>query len=158
MSEGNVIQAYRQAPWRKQLQVIGLFSLALVFAALVAGIYLNVTARGATIGRRIQIMQEDILESRQRIADMETQLALMTSSSEMEKRAEALGFRPTGPDDLIYIEVEGYPGRSPVVMAPPPGPITATSQDLPPEFTQSLIDWVRKLSLQTPVILSGIRP
>ncbi len=39
-------QAYSQAPWRKQLQLIGIFLVVLVFFALVAGIYLSVTARG----------------------------------------------------------------------------------------------------------------
>ena len=53
-------QAYSQAPWRKQLQIIGLFSLILVFGALVAGIYLNVSARAATAGRDIQSKQEEI--------------------------------------------------------------------------------------------------
>ncbi len=34
-------QAYSQAPWRKQLQILGLFLLVVVLAALVAGIYLK---------------------------------------------------------------------------------------------------------------------
>ena len=37
----NLAQSYSQAPWRKQLQLIGLFSLFLVSVALVAGIYLS---------------------------------------------------------------------------------------------------------------------
>ena len=50
-------QAYTQAPWRKQLHMIGTILLALVSAAIVAGIYLNVTARAAAEGREIQDMQ-----------------------------------------------------------------------------------------------------
>ena len=50
-------QAYSQAPWRSQTQIIVVFMLAVVAAALVAFIYLNTTAQAATIGRQIQEMQ-----------------------------------------------------------------------------------------------------
>ena len=56
----NLTQAYSQAPWRKQLKFIGLFLLLVVFVALIAGIYLDVTARAATIGREILIMKNEI--------------------------------------------------------------------------------------------------
>jgi hypothetical protein len=46
----SLTQAYSQAPWRKQMQIIGLFLLVLVLTALV-GIYLSVTARAAAVGR-----------------------------------------------------------------------------------------------------------
>ena len=50
-------QAYSQAPWRKQMYMIGVILLVLVSAAIIAGIYLNVTARAAAVGRQIQEMQ-----------------------------------------------------------------------------------------------------
>ena len=44
-----------QAPWRaamrQQMQLLGGVLLVLVTAAIVAGIYLNVTTRAATVGR-----------------------------------------------------------------------------------------------------------
>ena len=70
MANENIVQAYRQSPWRIQLQVVGLFLLLLVMIALVAGIYLNVTARAATIGRRIQEMQFEIQVNQRLNADL----------------------------------------------------------------------------------------
>ncbi len=146
MNHQSLIQAYRQAPWRLQMQFIGLFCLGLVLMALVAGIYLNVTARAATIGRQIQGLQAEILSNQRFNSDLETQLALLTSHSEMEARAEDLGFRPADASEIVYLVVPGYPGRLPAVLAPPPGPVTASMASLPPEFTESLIDWIRQLS------------
>jgi cell division protein FtsL len=54
---------------------IGLFLLVVIFAALVAGIYLDVTARTATIGREIQVMEEEIEALKLVNADLESRLA-----------------------------------------------------------------------------------
>jgi hypothetical protein len=55
--------------------VIVLSLLFVVFATLVAGVYLSVTARAATIGREILFMQADIDELELVNADLATQLA-----------------------------------------------------------------------------------
>src|SRR4030042_2744041 len=90
-------QAYYQAPWRKQLQYIVFFLVILVMGAVVAGIYLNVTARAVTVGQEIQVMQNQIDELKRAIADKETNLAFLASTSVMEQRASELGFRPVEP-------------------------------------------------------------
>jgi predicted nucleic acid-binding Zn ribbon protein len=41
MKTKNIIQAYRQAPWRMQLQWIGIFLLILVSISAIAGVYLS---------------------------------------------------------------------------------------------------------------------
>ncbi|MFQ5616293.1 MAG: hypothetical protein ACE5GO_07520 [Anaerolineales bacterium] len=142
------IHAYRQAPWRVQLQMTGLFLLSLVMIGLVAGIYLNVTARASTIGREIQEMQNGILILQRANSDLETQLAQLTSASTMERRARDLGFRPVNPGEALYLMVPGYTGRQAVVLAPPPGPAVSSSPGLPPEFTQTLFDWLKEFALQ----------
>jgi cell division protein FtsL len=135
-------QAYSQAPWRKQLQIIGLFLLGLVFTALVAGIYLNVTARAATIGREIFTMQGKIEDLQMANADLQTRLADITAASQMEKRARDMGFNSIEMDQSMYIVVPGYTGRPRAVLAPPPGPTRAISATLPPDYTESLFDWL----------------
>lgn len=137
-----LIHAYKNAPWRVQLQLIGGFSLVVVVAALVAGVYLNVTARSATIGREIQRMEAVILELQRDNADLENQLGILTSIRTMQQRAEDLGFQPVNPSEVLYITMSGYTGRQPVSLAPPPGPVTATTSSLPPEYTQTLFDWL----------------
>ena len=141
-------QAYQQAPWRGQVQVIGLFLVVLVFAAVVAAIYLNVTSRTATMGREIQMMQAKIEKNQQINFDLQARLAQITSSAEMEKRARALGFVPVKKDEIIYLRVQGYSGRGQAVLAPPPGPLAAGAPVLPSAFTKSLFDWLKeKISL-----------
>ena len=81
----SLTQAYSQAPWRKQLAMIVLFLLMVLFVALVAGIYLDVTARTATIGREVQIMQREIESLKLVNADLNSQLAVLVSSGVMER-------------------------------------------------------------------------
>lgn len=137
-------QAYSQAPWRKQLKYIVLFLVLVVFAALIAGIYLDVTARAATMGREILIMDSDIANLHLDIADLETQLAIVTSASEMEERARRLGFQPVEMDQAMYVIVPGYIPPEQVTIAPPSSPVRTIAATLPPDFTESLFDWLRR--------------
>jgi len=50
----NIVHAYRQAPWRLQRQWLGTFLLAVLGIAMVASLYLDVTAQAAISGREIQ--------------------------------------------------------------------------------------------------------
>lgn len=140
------LHAYKNAPWRTQLQLIGGFSLVVVLVALVAGVYLNVTARAATIGREIQGMEVTILELQRDNADLENQLGMLTSIRTMQQRAEDLGFQPVNPAEVMYVTVPGYTGRQAATLAPPPGPVTASASSLPPEYTQSLFDWLLEVT------------
>ena len=138
----NITQAYSQAPWRKQLQWIGLFMLGLILIAMVAGIYLSVSAQASTAGREIQIMYAEMEEIRRNIEDMESQIAFLTSNSEMETRAEELGFTQVSSEEIFYILVPGYSKPDQVEIAGSPGvphPVVLTVAE---EYTQSLVDWL----------------
>lgn len=138
----NITQAYSQAPWRKQLQWIGLFMLALIIVAMVAGIYLSVSAQASTAGREIQIMYAEMEDIRRNIEDMESQIAYLVSNSEMEKRAEELGFLPVESDEIFYILVPGYIKPDQANLAEPPGLTLPAIPTISPEYTQSLVDWL----------------
>jgi hypothetical protein len=154
-----ITQAYSLTPWRKQLQVIGLFLMVLVVLALIAGVYLNVNARAATIGRQIQNYHIAIEELEFLIADQQSQLAFLTSASEMEKRALALGFRRATSEEILYIKVEGYRGRSPAVMASESvSYVTARPSVVSPAFTQSLLDWVAQEISLAPFVFEKVQP
>jgi cell division protein FtsL len=139
-------QAYSQAPWRKQLQILGLFLLVVVLAALVAGIYLNVTARAATIGREILWMQSRIEDLQLENSDLETRLAMVNSAAVMEQRALAMGFQPLERDAVTYIVVPGYVSRQQAVIAPPPKPVVVVA-NLPADYTESLFVWLEERAL-----------
>ena len=141
----HMTQAYSQAPWRKQLQLIGLFLLILIVGALVAGIYLNVSARAAIVGRTIQGMRAEIERVKRENADLETRRAFITSNEEMERRAQDLGFRPLEEgEQVLYIIVPGYTGRQSARKVSLAGPTMPVKPLLPLDYTQSLLDWLRE--------------
>jgi cell division protein FtsL len=137
----SLTQAYSQAPWRKQLAMIVLFLLMVVFVALIAGIYLDVTARTATIGREVQIMQREIESLKLVNADLDSQLAVLVSSGVMERRARDLGFERVQRDQITYVLVPGYQPRQQPRLAPPPATVKTVAAALPSIFTESLFDF-----------------
>ena len=135
-----IIHAYRQAPWRVQRQWIGAFLLVVVGVAMIAALYLDVTARAAVAGREIQEMRVQITTVQRENADLETQLADLTSTVVMQKRAEALGYRPVQPGELDYVAVPGFTLPEPPILLAADDNVPI-AQTLPEEYTQSLLEW-----------------
>jgi hypothetical protein len=140
------IQAYQQAPWRRQMQVIGFIAAGLVAVSLVGALYLNITARAATAGRQVQNLQRSVADLEQKIEDLETQLAFITSVESMQQRAGDLGFSPVSPNAITYLNVPEYQGRpSGALLAPRAGSSFSAAARLPAEYTESLFDWAGSL-------------
>jgi cell division protein FtsL len=141
MQAAQIIHAYKQAPWRVQRQYVGVFLLFVIGASMIAALYLSVTARAAVAGRGIQELRLEIAAVQRANADLEIQLADLTSTAVMEQRALQLGYRPVKPGELEYMAVPGFAAPEPAILlaaqdAAQPEPI------LPPEYTQSLIEWL----------------
>jgi hypothetical protein len=151
-------QAYSQAPWRRQIQILGLFLLVVVFIALVASIYLNLSARSSAIGREIQKKQVEILLEKRRIAHMKGQLGLLYASEQMEQRARGLGFQEIDPEETFYVVAPGYMGRQTAVIAPAYTPNLVSAPDLPAEYTESLFAWLQRQFNQKIFPLFKVRP
>jgi cell division protein FtsL len=154
----DISQVYSSAPWRKQLQMIGLFALILVFVVLIAGVFLNVSARAATVGREIQSMQDDIAILDLEIEDMESQLAQILSANEMESRAYSLGFEPVGTNQILYITVPGYVERQPATLAPYSARAIVSAPVVPREYTESLFEWFQKKIMRLSIKLVEVQP
>jgi len=135
-----IIHAYRQAPWRVQRQWVGVFLLFVIGAAMIAALYLDVTARAAIAGREIQETRFEITTIQRSNADLETQLAKLTSTEEMQRRAVALGYRPVQPGELDYVAVPGFVAPEPAILMAAED-VTVPDQTLPSEYSQSLIEW-----------------
>jgi len=135
--------AYSQAPWRIQRQWISVFLLIVLGFAMIATLYLMVTSQAAIVGREIQDLRLEIINTGHTNADLQTELARLTSKNEMERQAFALGFRPVEPEEVEYLYVPGY-----VVLATAPE-LQPSTPNIPPEYTQSLLDWLGE-RLQTP--------
>ena len=171
----HLTHAYSQAPWRKQLYMIGVILLVLVCVSLVAGIYLNVTARAAAVGREIQEMQVRVYgyhyltggvgdsyvpieELEQNIANLTSQLAYITSIQVMEDRVKDLHLEPISQDHVLYLEVPGYQDRQTTSLAPPPEPMVVNAATLDPAFKESLLDWVTDQVRKTARLFSEATP
>jgi hypothetical protein len=73
-------------------------------------------------------------------ADLETQLADLTSTAAMERRARDLGYRPVLPGELDYVAVPGFVMPEPAILL---AAVDADPQKnaLPAEYSESLLEW-----------------
>ncbi len=151
-----VVHAYRQAPWRIQRQWIGTFMLVVLGLAMVASLYLDVTAQAALSGRTIQDLSYEINAGQQTNADIQTQLSELTSTHVMEQRAIALGFQPVNANQIQYVVVPGYSEPKPAILAAAPE-LKPSAPSILPEYTESLIDWFnQRLSPPPTTSMTGI--
>ena len=149
------VHAYKIAPWRVQRQWIGNALLVVVGFAMVAALYLYVTARAAIAGREIQALTASMRASQHASADLQTRLAALTSTSVMEERALALGFEPIKPGMVEYIVVSGYMPPQPMILSNglQPG---LRAPSIPPEYNQSLLDWIGE-QVHSPYARGGLQ-
>jgi cell division protein FtsL len=140
MQATQIIHAYKQAPWRVQRQYVGAFLLIVISASMIAALYLSVTARAAIAGRGIQELRIEITSIQRANADLETQLADLTSTFVMQQRALELGYRPVKPGELDYIAVPGFVAPEPAILLAAED-VTPHEQIVPAAYTQSLIEW-----------------
>jgi hypothetical protein len=135
-------QAYKQAPWRRQIQSIGLSLLPVVSIAILISLYLIISAQAAAAGLEIMNLhfeEEDVLRD---IANLRTELAWVTSYTKMHKRAEKLGFEPAEEAKVHFMTIPGYRGQNPALIAPPPGDDAKSIHFINEAYNQSLSTWV----------------
>lgn len=134
----SLIQAYRQAPWRKQIQGVSVVLVLLVGFALVSGLYLSVSAQSTAAGMNVQNLEDKRDSLKRDIADKENTLALNTSAGQMRQRAIAMGFQ--GPESATtdYLVVKDYSGRPTQLSSPFSGISTPAQTILRSEYTLSL--------------------
>ncbi len=139
-----LVQAYRQAPWRVQLQRLGYFALAIIMVLLVAALYLNISAQAATAGLDFQGLEFQRQSIQRQIADLDATLAQVTSEESMLARAEALGFKPIASNQAVYVVVPGYIGRQGAALAPVPDSNMLAEPIIKPSYTQSLWEFLNQ--------------
>jgi len=139
----HIVHAYKIAPWRVQRQWIGNALLVVVALAMIATLYLDVTSQAAIAGREIQDLTASITASQQSSADLQTQLASLTSVQVMEQRALEIGFRPMKPQEAEYLIVPGYSVLEPKILSSAPV-LQLSKLTIPPEYNESLLVWLDK--------------
>jgi len=148
--KNRILQAYKQAPWRVQLQWIGLFLLALVLAAAITAVYLNISAQAATAGRMVQFKERDIDEINNEIAELTADVAAAHSTESLKQRAEAMGFSLMNSNEAVYLEIPGYDPNPDLVLAPPRANIISESPMIRSSYKSSLWDWFIDQIWKTP--------
>ena len=139
----HIVHAYKIAPWRIQRQWIGNTLLVVVALAMIATLYLDVTSQAAIAGREIQDLTASITASQQASADLQTQLASLTSVQVMEQRALEIGYRPMKPQEAEYLVVPGYSVLEPQILSSAPV-LQLSKLTIPPEYNESLLVWLDK--------------
>lgn len=153
----HLTHAYRQAPWRVQRQWAGAFLLGVLALAMISALYLDVTAQAAILGREIQSLRAHTTETEHANADLQTRLAALSSAESMEQRALALGFRPAKAGEMHYLVVPGYSRPTGVSLANTNPTVSVPST--PPEYTQSLLEWVAEyLQPSASGVAGGVLP
>jgi len=148
--------AYKQAPWRRQLQTIGLFLLPVITITLAISLYLIISAQAAAAGLEIMEMHYQEEEILRHITNQRTQLAWTTSYSQMIKRAEKMGLEKAPPESFHFLVISGYQEPSPVLLAEPPGSYTDRLPIINEYYQQSLWDWILEtLMIRTSNIEGG---
>ena len=134
-------QAYKQAPWRRQIQSIGLSLLPVVAIAAIISLYIIISAQAATAGLQIMNLHYEEEEILRTIANQRTQLGWITSYSQMQKRAERIGYEVAQESNLGYIMIAGNQGQNAVLIAPPPGIENESTPLVNEWYNQSLSNW-----------------
>jgi len=139
--KNRLIQAYQQAPWRVQLQWIGLFLIFVVLISAITGIYLSVNSQAAAAGREIQSLESKISTKNDEIAELTADLAEARSAEIYAARAEELGFELLDPAEAVYLAVPGYdPDQALVFTSSRIDPI-AEAPIVRSSYRSSLWDW-----------------
>jgi len=137
-----ILQAYKQAPWRVQIQWIGMFLLAVVLISAIAGVYLSINSQAAAAGREIQSLEYQISEMNKEITELRSDLAAERSTENMMDRAEALGFKSIDPQEAVYLRLPGYDPDAELVLAPPRLNLISESPVVKSSYKSSLWDWL----------------
>lgn len=153
----NLVQAYKQAPWRKQLQYAGVFMAVLITIAVVAGLYLSISGRTATTGRQVQVLDSQVETMKLTINDMQTELAQISSARSMYARLKDLGMELMDPAEGLYVKVPGYQGLSAVSSNPSQKVVSSNYPEILPEYTSTLLEWFQE-KINAQLTMGQVRP
>ena len=135
-------QAYKQAPWRRQIQSFGLSLLPVVAIAVIISLYLIISAQAASAGLLIMDLHYEEEEILRIIANQRSKLAWISSYTQMQERTDEMGYEVAPEENVHYLTIEGYQGQSAVLIAPPPGIDTASDPAINESYKQSLSNWI----------------
>lgn len=131
-----ILRAFKQAPWRQQMQMLSGLSIGLLVVFVLGGLYLAVASRAGNAGRDLQFYEQRKVELTQENNRLRAQLADLRTMDRMAARALELGFVPAEADQVEYIAVPNFPRPAPQQVSPTDQPVAVAAH------TASLVDWL----------------
>lgn len=128
-------EQYRRLSWLTEAQAAIGWGIILFLAALLGAIYVRQASRIATVGRRVQVKQIELVELKRENADIEQSISEAQSIERLQEAALRLGFVQADPEDIEYVVVPNYPvgaeavGASAVPTPLPRPPVPQTMSE-----------------------------
>lgn len=126
------------------------WGVVLILATLLGTIYLTQASRTATVGRRVQVLQNELIDLKRENAALEQHIAEAQALDRLQAEALRKGFIPANPDDVTFLIVPDYPveeGYDPFADVPQvtavPQPINTIEEALYFYFTGQLNEFMR---------------
>jgi cell division protein FtsL len=101
--------------------------LLIALFALVGLIYLGQSSQATLTGARMLELQGESERLKRENAQLEYEIAVLTTPAKIAERARAQGLRPATISQTIYVTVKDYP-----VTPPQPAPVVTESPTTPP--------------------------
>ncbi len=123
------------------------WGVILAIAAVLGAIYLHQTSGIASVGRQVQILQNNLTEVKRVNASLEREIAEAQSLERLQQEALRLGFQRAQPTDVEYIVIPDYPQSISLKQAPKadplPEPLDNISEGIWTAFRASIGDLVQ---------------
>lgn len=103
--------------------------LLLALLALVGLIYLGQSSQATVTGQHVQNLQEQLDRLNRENAQLEYDIATLTTPNKIAERARALGLHPATPNQMVFLTVKNYPVSTAKVMRPTINQPVATQSD-----------------------------
>jgi hypothetical protein len=129
----------KKLSWLTEAQAATGWAVIILLAGLLGSIYLMQASRIATIGRTIQIRQNELEEIQLQNAELERLIAEAQSLERLNAEAVRMGFVPAGPDNIVYVVIPDYPAQAatPLEQAAP-----AQAEEAAAQLPESMLEAV----------------
>jgi cell division protein FtsB len=119
--------------------VVAVVVLLAVVTLIIGALYLAQTTTSITTARDIRQLdqQKGRLERENEL--LRAEIARLNSLQNLEERAATLGFRPAGPDDILYLVVDSY-----VYNQPAPTPTLVIATPTPDTYEENFAGWLKR--------------
>lgn len=122
----------RRLSWLTEAQAAIGWGIILFLAALLGAIYVRQASQIASVGRRVQVKQFELVELKRQNADIEQSISEAQSIERLQAAALRLGFVQADPEDIEYVVVPNFPVgaeavvETAVITPEPPLPVPTT--------------------------------